>query len=200
MRIGAIILMLAAVYCAAGCSSSLHVRREPHQPQIAKVAVVYFDDTNCYHALRDYTLFGAAGCDRPGILVSRYMGRALHGRKLYDVIEEHDMRRAINELVKQTPKPTDADWVDLAHSLNADAVVVGDVEQYRSVWLLIFSTSNVTFNARCLDVHTGDTLWSAHAGGWHVNAVEEDLLMQRCATVADALVTDQEVMARFGSE
>jgi len=179
-----------ALGIAPGCKS-VEVTRSPGAKDARRLMVAGFSDEHCFRALRDYVLFGTAGYERPGILVARNVGRALQRRGVYEVVSESQARPVIVRTLKAKAVPRDDDWREAARTLNADGVLLGEVETYRSVWALFFHVSNVAFRARCLDVASGKELWQARVGGWRLYAMEEDLLAKRSHELCYELIVER---------
>jgi len=169
-----------------GCSSVEAVRLPGAQP-VQRVLVAPFRDDRCYRALRDYVLFGTTGCENPGPVVARHLGRGLESQGLHEVVPEGQARPVLRKMSLSGAYPMDEEWLAAARVLGSSGVVVGEVRRYRSLWVLFFQVASVAFEARCLEAATGKEVWRVRARGWAPFAAEERLVQKRCNEACAAL-------------
>lgn len=168
------IIILVALAAVAGCASTVDVHMAPGASTPREVAVLDFEAHEAFKAAREYTLWSIVGSGRPGALVARAMRREMEQSDRFDVVTIRDMRTKLSGVSVDRDAGDEA-WVEMGEVLEARAVVVGEIVEYRTISILFVQWTNVEFRARCLSVGSGNQLWSATAKGRAFYTVEEDL-------------------------
>lgn len=170
-----VMFVLAASVC--GCAS---VKLQGSHPAgLTRLAVFDFSDAHAYKATRDYFLAGACGTEAPGRLVARWVRKRLSACPEFSVAEwrEAGLKLGKEKLSRDAASFSADDAIAQGKLLGVDAVVVGEVHSYKSVWFLFVQWAAVSFDVKCFDARTGRQLWSAKAGDTGLYAIEEDLAL-----------------------
>ena len=162
-----------ALAVLAGCTS-VQVHMAPGASTPSEVAVLDFEAHEAFKAAREYTLWSIVGSGRPGALVARSMRRAMDQSGNFDVVTIREMRNTLSGVSVERDAGDEA-WLELGELLDARAVVVGEIIEYRTISILFVQWTNVEFTARCLSVASGDQLWRASAKRTAFYTVEEDV-------------------------
>lgn len=168
------VVLAAVMIFAGGCGATIEVKGALPARRM-KIAVLDFSDAGVYKAMRDYSVAGAAGSEHPDTKVAQAVRRALAKCPDYDVISWLDMRRTL-KADKEVRAASDADAIALGKKLGVEGVVVGEVRKYKQSWTLqLAGWASVAFTARCIEVVSGNELWSARVQDRRSGAIEEDL-------------------------
>lgn len=157
----------------AGCTS-VQVNMAPGASTPREVAVLDFEAHEAFMAAREYTLWSIVGSGRPGALAARSMRRAMDQSGNFDVVTIREMRNKLSGVTVDRDAGDEA-WLDMGEMLDARAVVVGKIIEYRTISILFVQWTKVEFNARCLSVASGNQIWSASAKRTAFYTVEEDV-------------------------
>lgn len=148
------------VLFAAGCGSisTVTVTAGAGRTERLRVAVLNF--------AWDPTRGGPdeVSANRPGVLIADCVSSRLSEIPSLSVVPRASVKRVTAEHMR--PGPTLAELVrqgkfaEVAKMLDADALVLGDVEN-DDAWIgWVRRNQNIAFTCRCVDARTGQTLWT----------------------------------------
>ncbi len=153
-------LAAAIVSIATGCASiaTVTVNSEARSTEPTRVAVLNF--------AWDPTRGGPdeVAANRPGTLLADCVSSRLKEIPGLTIVPRETVKRVTAEHLR--PGPTLAELVrqgkfaEVATMLDANALVLGDVEN-DDAWVgWVRSNQNIAFTCRCVDARTGHTLWT----------------------------------------
>lgn len=146
--------MRPALICAvllpalAACAPQVVVKHWPAPGASLRVAVLPFPD--------------APGAPGSGKLAHTALSARLLAVPAYELVE----RGALDDVLKEHQLGTsglvdDTHAVEVGRLLNADAVVVGQITEFKERRLLLFPPASVALSARMVDTRTGVLAWTA---------------------------------------
>ena len=178
LRLAVVSACVLAAAFAAGCRTvEAHAAGDlsiAHAPPTALVLPLY-ENPDEYGA-SDYTLFGSTGSQGSGLVVSRAVASSV--KTYLRVVPPEELRLAMIRRGLKVPELTalpDAEAVALARDLQADALILGQVETCRTSWFLFIPRSRVAFTLRALRVTDGQPWWHARFEEGSFLATEREL-------------------------
>ena len=175
MKKYAILFLLLSSCASVNMSSKVDVNKDFPHDEIQKVAVITFDapvDENKNSMLSKLSAKTTIDANA-GAILSSITARELEKWGKYIVVN----RKAVDEELKlKKLKKEDLlnkqNFLNLGKQLGADAIVVGNIENfgvsYRALSSGLFVApivTKVSFTVRCVDVTTNETIWTAKIKG-----------------------------------
>jgi len=149
---------------ATGCRSVEVAVLAAADSSAKTVLVLPLDDRAPPSAVADYTIFGMTGGQASGPLICRPLANALKREQILQPLERQALyarmhqRKLRMEEVAILPAP---DAIELAREAKADVVVIGEVHEYHTKWLLFLAWTRISFTVRALDTTSQEELWVA---------------------------------------
>jgi len=170
---------------ASGCASQPKVTAFGPSADFTKsirVAVLPFvaaaDPTN------NAVVVGSMTPSQNGEIISSMVAEAMMGTGAYRIIERSRLREILEELDLSLSDLVDKKgYEEVGRLLGADALVVGNVSRYYQTGGLWFF-GEVSFSVRCIDVTTGEVLWSASPAVSDFRLVQ-DQARELCRQIGD---------------
>ena len=126
-----------------------------------------------------------------GEAVASFLAESLVGCSAYRVIERSKLKAVLQEHNLSTVEIIERKgFKEVGRLLGADLVVVGNVNRYCQVGGLWFF-ADVSFSARCVDIATGEILWSASPSVQAFGSVPE-YTKKMCSDIAECIRRQEE--------
>jgi len=132
----------------------------PHE-KIKKIVVLEFDHKVYKEEIVDKVSHGVSTSSNSGDIVADIVSADLEDWGRYEVVRRYKVREISRD--KKIPEG------ELVYSLGlqavgklfgVDAIVVGRVEAFEFGFVLMVASGKVDYTARCIDVETGQEIWS----------------------------------------
>jgi hypothetical protein len=155
--LGALVLYLAMAGCRRASLVTINTSVNLAQPR--RLAVLPFTDAKGESGSNTFILWATESNN--GEAVAGYLAEALVTCECYRVVERSQLKAILEEhdltgsnLIEKKG------YKEAGRLLGADALVIGNVNRYTQTSGLWFF-AEASFSARCIDIRTGEILWSA---------------------------------------
>lgn len=191
------LVLLALGAWSLGCSTTQVTvdLNFPHD-RVRKIAVLDFDQDPIEVQVRDKLVWGRAEYRRAGREVADRISQALAQSSLYEVYD----RTALRDLMRkksldQAALTKELDVAALRGLLGVDAVVVGEVTDFRYTFVCFYQQARAAFSAKCVDLSSGAVIWRLHGSRTRAYADEGRLAARIAADAAHRLKREMEFSA-----
>jgi curli biogenesis system outer membrane secretion channel CsgG len=194
MKKYAVLLLLLSGCAIMGTVSEVNINKNFPHHEIQKIAVLILE-TSCQDQRKKISGFSQTIVSPgAGTVIADIIARELAKWGRYVVLD----RRALEEELKlMAPDKEDLlhneNYLSLGKSLGIDAVVIGKVKRfdisYRTLShrLVVSMKTNISFQARCIDVTTNETVWSIKIDGTSKEENERTLASELVAKAVSKL-------------
>lgn len=163
-----LLLFLFLSSCVTTNSSpDLTVNRDFAQQGIQKIAVVMFDTTWDESDESKLSLSKIIAVPDAGSVLGKIMVSELVKWGRYAVLDRRDLKKQLFSMdVREEEIFMKSDYENVGRALGVDAFVVGEIETFGVSYKKLFGKfvsaihSKISFQAKCIDVLTNETVWS----------------------------------------